>query len=618
MKNILKRGATLLAVVAIVVAMLPMAMLGAQKKFIKGDGPAASEIGNGETLSSGTKITYKEGDEAKGFQVVIDSGEPISKPKEGWMIEPGKTYVVSNIKPGSATIELTSQSTPTVNKDFYVGDEKLEVGSVVDAGSTIVFKDDTTQKEFQYKIDNGAEERSDVNGYIATNNYSVTKIDKGGPAANNPKIELTTMVKFVTGYGTAPVAKLLEHKNGDKGYYFVEYPGELTYDGLDFVAWCSDENLENELEPEDENSKDNGTALLGAQEGLANPPEARQILKLGTERISTLYAKWKVKVTAPTAEENLVYSIDGLQPLAEEAAVDNDFASNFTIKYAMVIKPAEGHAEPPALESDEWKEFDELETTYDAGTYCLFYKAFKKDGNVKGSDREELGEDIVINKKAVDENDFVYVDETVKFDGTKKAADVEMNEAYEVEKDNIVLTYTLNGESVDKPEIPGTYKVYANLEDVDYTNLTPAEGAVLVGELTIANIKFKPGSENQVYTIGVDETLVIETDGPFGHFLGIKVDDLELEEGDYTAEEGSTKVTLKKDYLERISEGKYDIEFIYLTDGGQQVSAKTSFTTANKPETGDSNKMVIWIVFAVLAEIMIIGVAYAYFKEKLN
>ena len=67
--------------------------------------------------------------------------------------------------------------------------------------------------------------------------------------------------------------------------------------------------------------------------------------------------------------------------------------------------------------------------------------------------------------------------------------------------------------------------------------------------------------------------MLIASDAPYEKFLSVKVDDVEVGSGNYTAESGSTKVTFKAEYLETLAEGEHTVEIVS-TDG----SASTAFT----------------------------------------
>lgn len=78
---------------------------------------------------------------------------------------------------------------------------------------------------------------------------------------------------------------------------------------------------------------------------------------------------------------------------------------------------------------------------------------------------------------------------------------------------------------------------------------------------------------NSEWTKDSTAGLAFTSDAPFAKFDSVKIDDSTIAATNYTAEEGSTKITLAPTYLETLSVGSHSIEIVS-SDG----SASTSFT----------------------------------------
>ena len=104
----------------------------------------------------------------------------------------------------------------------------------------------------------------------------------------------------------------------------------------------------------------------------------------------------------------------------------------------------------------------------------------------------------------------------------------------------------------------------------------------------------------------------------FDHFAGIKIDGKTVPESAYTAVSGSVVITLGPDYLEELDIGTHTLtaEFddaeaaeasftIVETDGGGEPAEETdSGEGADKPDTGDTDMHLAWVVFTLSASLM--------------
>ena len=122
---------------------------------------------------------------------------------------------------------------------------------------------------------------------------------------------------------------------------------------------------------------------------------------------------------------------------------------------------------------------------------------------------------------------------------------------------------------------------------------------------------------NQEYTITRDNEAKFKINADFRLFDTGKVyvDDELVDPNNYTAESGSTIITLKKEYVDKLSIGKHTLKVVF-SDGGQATTlfnvAKTTVPVEN-PNTLDN--VMIYIVSGILSIIGITG-AITFYKRK--
>ena len=135
------------------------------------------------------------------------------------------------------------------------------------------------------------------------------------------------------------------------------------------------------------------------------------------------------------------------------------------------------------------------------------------------------------------------------------------------------------------------------------------------------------------WTKGSSKTLGFTANGLFKLFVEVRVDgNVITRDVDYTAQSGSTIVTLNKSYLDTLSVGKHKLEVVYdvlgtehIADCEFTVKAKpaenTSDTTAtptdNVPKTGDTTNTLGWMA-VMLSSIAALAVVLKKKKEYEN
>ncbi len=119
--------------------------------------------------------------------------------------------------------------------------------------------------------------------------------------------------------------------------------------------------------------------------------------------------------------------------------------------------------------------------------------------------------------------------------------------------------YTFNGWNQTFPEVMPSKDMTLKAQWKEVTP-EPAEYKIISGD----------GSEHR---IGADGTITIKCDGEFSKFVGIKMDGKDVDASNYTAKAGSTVVTFKASYLNKLSAGNHTVTFVY-TDGSVDATIK--------------------------------------------
>ncbi len=124
---------------------------------------------------------------------------------------------------------------------------------------------------------------------------------------------------------------------------------------------------------------------------------------------------------------------------------------------------------------------------------------------------------------------------------------------------------------------------------------------------------------NQTYTTAKDKEAKFRIDAEYGLFMQggkVYVDDELIEEDNYTTEKGSTIITLKQSYLDKLNVGKHTLKVTF-ADGGV---ATTNFTIAkevpvvNNPKTSDN--IMLYITTGILSVFGLIGASLFVIRRK--
>lgn len=138
---------------------------------------------------------------------------------------------------------------------------------------------------------------------------------------------------------------------------------------------------------------------------------------------------------------------------------------------------------------------------------------------------------------------------------------------------------------------------------------------------------------NSEWTKGTLGGLVFVADTPFDKFDSVTIDGVGVATANYTAEPGSTRITLSSAYLETLDVGEHNVEIVF-TDGsasaGFSIKAANPTGPANptdpanptgpvgplNPGTGDNSRIFLWITILFVSSGALIGTIHNGKKRK--
>ena len=119
---------------------------------------------------------------------------------------------------------------------------------------------------------------------------------------------------------------------------------------------------------------------------------------------------------------------------------------------------------------------------------------------------------------------------------------------------------------------------------------------------------------------GTEQSLPFRSNAVFGDFIRFELDGKTIDEKNYTAEEGSTVVTLKSDYVVTLSAGEHTIGVVSTSDTAAatfSVNAKAVVDNDTKSsQTGDSSHMALRIALLLVSGGALIGTTVISKKRK--
>lgn len=298
--------------------------------------------------------------------------------------------------------------------------------------------------------------------------------------------------------------------------------------------------------------------------------------------------------------------------------------------------------------------FVEANSTKDVSIYCKGAVEFTN-SEVKAVDstlvlgdisitggKTEIGTGSITSKKEIHIGGIVTSNGVPSYDNIKNdSGDIVFGDA----DYSAVDTAITKAEALNKAD-------YTNFEEVEKAidavvrgkNITEqdvVDGYAAAIETAVANLKPVSTDQNtykiieggnQTIVIGKNKGVTIKVDGDFDKFVSVSVDGKEITKENYTAVSGSTIITLKPEYVNKLSAGTHTVAINY-TDGtvetkltlkeeGNQdtgTTEKPSQSQTNKDESapGTGDKLPIgWIIALVLSAV--VGLAACKYRMKLS
>lgn len=222
-------------------------------------------------------------------------------------------------------------------------------------------------------------------------------------------------------------------------------------------------------------------------------------------------------------------------------------------------------------------------------------------GNVKLDQKQDL-EDALKDLEAAKEN---YSGNYTREEKAALEADIKRIEdalaAIErVEDFNTAIDDSLLKEDVKtdmdaatEAAIKDAQAAYGELTDYEKTLIDPADKTKLDTLVaTITDYKVTKGDGGR-YTVGSGKTLSFTANGPVRKFDYVQVNGKTIASSNYTVTEGSTIITLKSSYLDKLGYGKHKIQIFY-TDGSTDVANFRIYVNGGNPFTGDNTHMMLF------------------------
>ena len=206
----------------------------------------------------------------------------------------------------------------------------------------------------------------------------------------------------------------------------------------------------------------------------------------------------------------------------------------------------------------------------------------------------------------------------------KLGLDVAYSQGYDKSKDNI--NSTLVNEAIssakDAAVTEAGNKEYWHCKDCE-NNFSDKEGKNSIELKDTITAKLPPetieGTE-QSLTAAEKKELTFRSNAVFGDFIRVELDGKTIDEKNYTAEEGSTVVTLKSDYVVTLSAGEHTIGVVSTSDTAAatfSVNAKAVVDNDTKSsQTGDNSHMALRIALLLVSGGALIGTTVISKKRK--
>ena len=163
-------------------------------------------------------------------------------------------------------------------------------------------------------------------------------------------------------------------------------------------------------------------------------------------------------------------------------------------------------------------------------------------------------------------------------------------------------------------DIQGERRSYADREQHTQEDALQAQEGLVAQRMGYHIIEGNGSS----WTKGSAQGATFIADGPYSKFTGIAIDGIAISGENYTAESGSTVITLSPDYLNTLSEADHAIAVLY-TDGealgtftiagGAAETSVSGQADSARPAAGTAAQVIPWIILLVI--LILVGIMLA-------
>ena len=163
-------------------------------------------------------------------------------------------------------------------------------------------------------------------------------------------------------------------------------------------------------------------------------------------------------------------------------------------------------------------------------------------------------------------------------------------------------------------DIQGERRSYADREQHTQEDALQAQEGLVAQRMGYHIIEGNGSS----WTKGSAQGATFIADGPYSKFTGIAIDGIAISGENYTAESGSTVITLSPDYLNTLSEADHAIAVLYtdgealgtftIAGGAAETSASGQADSA-RPAAGTAAQVIPWIILLVI--LILVGIMLA-------
>ena len=163
-------------------------------------------------------------------------------------------------------------------------------------------------------------------------------------------------------------------------------------------------------------------------------------------------------------------------------------------------------------------------------------------------------------------------------------------------------------------DIQGERRSYADREQHTQEDTLQAQEGLVAQRMGYHIIEGNGSS----WTKGSAQGATFIADGPYSKFTGIAIDGIAISGENYTAESGSTVITLSPDYLNTLSEADHAIAVLYtdgealgtftIAGGAAETSASGQADSA-RPAAGTAAQVIPWIILLVI--LILVGIMLA-------